>query len=413
MTTCPDKREVAVNLIAGTTTRTHVTSMANGTTAGTRQRRDDYYIHTPLHFRQESDIQVRGEAVSTMTSGRPGQALSLDSYRLLGCSGLRVSPLALGTMTFGSDWGWGTDRDETKKIFDAYVDRGGNFIDTANAYTNGTAEQMVGEFARSRRDQLVIATKYTMATRTGDPNSGGTSRKSMVRSVEGSLSRLQTDYIDLLYLHIWDGIAPVEEVLRAMDDLVRAGKVLYVGMSDIPAWQVSRMQAIAELRGWVPLIALEIPYNLVERTVERDLIPMAETMGLGVICWSPLAGGVLTGKYNRSDLGPGLGGEASSRKQVAAGNGFLTSRALDVAETVKNIAAELGTTPSRVALAWTLLNPAVTAPIVGARSLTQLEDNLGALDVSLAPAQQAGLDEISAIELGFPHDALRRLGFAR
>jgi len=337
---------------------------------------------------------------------------TLDSYRLLGRSGLQVSPLALGTMTFGSDWGWGADRDETKKIFDAYVERGGNFIDSANAYTNGTAEQMVGEFAGSRRDQLVIATKYTMATRPGDPNSGGTSRKSMVRSVEGSLSRLQTDYIDLLYLHMWDGIAPVEEVLRGMDDLVRAGKVLYVGMSDIPAWQVSRMQAIAELRGWAPLIALEIPYNLIERTVERDLIPMAETMGLGVICWSPLGGGVLTGKYGRSDLQAGSDGEggASSRKAVAAGNGFLTPRGLDIAEVVKDIAAELGTAPSRVALAWTLLNPTVTAPIVGARNLAQLEDNLGALDVQLDPGQQTRLAEVSAIELGFPHEALRRLG---
>jgi aryl-alcohol dehydrogenase-like predicted oxidoreductase len=350
--------------------------------------------------------------VSTMTSDRPGQVLSLDSYRPLGRSGLRVSPLALGTMTFGSDWGWGADRDETKKIFDAYAERGGNFVDTANAYTNGTAEQMVGEFARSRRDQLVIATKYTMATRPGDPNSGGTSRKSMVRSVEGSLSRLQTDYIDLLYLHMWDGLAPVEEVLRAMDDLVRAGKVLYVGMSDIPAWQVSRMQAIAELRGWAPLIALEIPYNLIERTVERDLIPMATTMGLGVVCWSPLASGVLTGKYGRADLGPGPEGGASSRREVAAGNGFLTPRGLDIAEVAKDIAAEIGTTPSRVALAWTLLNPAVTAPIVGARSLTQLDDNLGALDVQLDPGQQARLQAVSAIELGFPHDALRRIGLA-
>jgi len=246
-------------------------------------------------------IPVRGAAVSTTT---------LDSYRLLGRSGLQVSPLALGTMTFGSDWGWGADRDETKKIFDAYVERGGNFIDSANAYTNGTAEQMVGEFAGSRRDQLVIATKYTMATRPGDPNSGGTSRKSMVRSVEGSLSRLQTDYIDLLYLHMWDGIAPVEEVLRGMDDLVRAGKVLYVGMSDIPAWQVSRMQAIAELRGWAPLIALEIPYNLIERTVERDLIPMAETMGLGVICWSPLGAGSSPANTAAPTSRPGATGKA-------------------------------------------------------------------------------------------------------
>lgn len=347
---------------------------------------------------------------SAATGSGPG--LSLGAYRLLGRSGLRVSPLALGTMTFGSDWGWGADRDETRKIFDAYVGRGGNFIDTANAYTNGTAEQMVGEFARPRRDQLVIATKYTMATRPDDPNSGGTSRKSMVRSVEGSLSRLQTDYIDLLYLHMWDGLSPVEEVLRAMDDLVRAGKVLYVGMSDVPAWQVSRMQAIADLRGWAPLIALEIPYNLIERTVERDLIPMAQTMGLGVTCWSPLAGGVLAGKYSRSDLGSGPEGGMSGRKEVAAGNGFLTPRGLDIAEVVKDVAAELGTTPSRVALAWTLLNPAVTAPIVGARSLAQLEDNLGGLHIKIDPGQQARLGEASAVDPGFPHTALRRLGLA-
>jgi aryl-alcohol dehydrogenase-like predicted oxidoreductase len=192
----------------------------------------------------------------------------------------------------------------------------------------------------------------------------------MVRSVEGSLSRLRTDYLDLLYLHMWDGMSPVEEVLRAMDDLVRSGKVLYVGMSDIPAWQVLRMQAIADLRGWAPLIALEIPYNLIERTVERDLIPMAQTMGLGVICWSPLAGGVLTGKYSRSDLERGPEDEASSRKQVAAWNRFLTPRGLDITEAVQDIAAEIGTAPSRVALAWTLLNQAITAPIVGARILT-------------------------------------------
>lgn len=251
---------------------------------------------------------------------------------------------------------------------------------------------------------MVIATKYTMPTRPGDPNSVGNSRKSMVRSVEGSLSRLQTDYIDLLYLHMWDGATPVEEVLRAMDDLVRAGKVRYIGMSDIRAWQVSRMQAIAELRGWTPLAGLQIPYNLIERTVERDLIPMAETMGLGVICWSPLAGGVLTGKYSRGDLqtrnGARAGSGPPSRRQVAAGNGFLTARGLDIADAVNEIAAEVGTTPSRVALAWTLLNPAVTAPIVGARSLAQLDDNLGALQVELDPRQRGRLDEVSARAAG-------------
>jgi aryl-alcohol dehydrogenase-like predicted oxidoreductase len=329
----------------------------------------------------------------------------LDTYRLLGRSGLRVSPLALGTMTFG----WGADQDAARAIFDAYVGRGGNFVDTANGYANGAAEEMVGEFAESRREELVIATKYSMPMRSGDPNSGGNSRKSMVRSVEDSLKRLRTDYIDLLYLHIWDGNTPVEEVLRAMDDLVRAGKVLYVGISDIPAWQVSRMQAIAELRGWAPLIALQIPYNLIERTVERDLIPMAETLGLGVVAWSPLAGGVLTGKYGQEDLALESG---YTRKAVAAGNGFLTSRGLEIAEVVKEVAAKLSTTPSRVALAWTGLNPAVVAPIIGARTLAQLDDNLGVFGISLEPEQRARLAEASAVDLGFPHESLRRLGYA-
>ncbi|WP_188194977.1 aldo/keto reductase [Nonomuraea sp. SYSU D8015] len=334
---------------------------------------------------------------------------TLDTYRLLGRSGLRVSPLALGTMTFGTDWGWGSDKDESRRIFDTYVDRGGNFLDTASQYTDGTAETMVGEFAAGRREQLVIATKYTMARRPGDPNSGGNHRKSMVQSVEASLRRLNTDHIDLLYLHAWDFTTPVEEILRGMDDLVRSGKVLYVGISDTPAWQVSRMQAIADLRGWTPLIALQIEYSLVERTVERDLIPMAREMGLGVIPWSPLASGVLTGKYSRSDLEQEVSSDpAGTRKNVAAANGSLTERALDIADVVKRVAGELEVEPAQVALAWTLLNPGVTAPIVGARTPAQLEDNLGALDVRFTEDQLAALDEVSRVDLGFPHEFLAR-----
>ncbi|GAA5200322.1 aldo/keto reductase [Rugosimonospora acidiphila] len=335
---------------------------------------------------------------------------SLDTYRLLGRSGLRVSPMSLGTMTFGSDWGWGADRGEARRIFDAYVEAGGNFIDTANEYTNGTAERFLGEFAGDRRESLVIATKYTVTRRAGDPNAGGNHRKSMVASVEASLRRLNSDYIDLLYLHSWDGTTPVEEVLRAMDDLVRAGKVLYVGISDTPAWQVSRMQAIADLRGWSPLIALQIEYSLIERTVERDLIPMAREMGLGVIPWSPLASGVLTGKYSHADLDHG-GGSASaegSRRNVAAANGSLTERGLAIADVVKEVATEVGATPSQVAIAWTLLNPGVAAPILGVRTLAQLEDNLGALRLDLGDDQVARLDRASAIELGFPHEFLAR-----
>ncbi|AUX38903.1 aldo/keto reductase [Sorangium cellulosum] len=337
-------------------------------------------------------------------------AHSLDTYRLLGRSGLRVSPLSLGAMTFGADWGWGADREEARRIFDAYVDRGGNFIDTANKYTEGTSERLLGEFAGDKRERLVLATKYTLTMRPGDPNSGGNHRKSMVRSVEASLERLRTDYIDLLYLHAWDGTTPVEEVLRAMDDLVRSGKVLYVGISDTPAWQVSRMQAIADLRGWAPLVALQIEYSLIERTVERDLIPMAQEMGLGVIPWSPLGSGVLTGKYTRADLdiGDGAANPAGTRKNLAAANGALTERGLEIAEVVKAVAAESGRTPSQIAIAWTLLNPAVTAPILGARTLKQIEDNLGALDVRLTDDQRARLEKASAVSLGFPHDFLAR-----
>jgi aryl-alcohol dehydrogenase-like predicted oxidoreductase len=336
--------------------------------------------------------------------------LSLDTYRLLGRSGLRVSPLALGTMTFGSDWGWGADNAEARRIFDAYVDRGGNFIDTANQYTNGTAERFIGEFAGEKRERLVIATKYTLATRQGDSNSGGNHRKSMVRSVEDSLKRLKSDYIDLLYLHIWDGTTPVEEILRAMDDLVRAGKILYAGISDTPAWQVARMQTIADLRGWTPLVALQIEYSLIERTVERDLIPMAKALGLGVIPWSPLASGVLTGKYSRADLdiGAGTASAVGTRKNVAAGNGALTERNLAIADVVKQVAAETGRTPAQVALAWTLANPAVTSPIMGVKTMAQLEDNLGALETVVSDEHRARLAEASAIVLGFPHDFLAK-----
>jgi aryl-alcohol dehydrogenase-like predicted oxidoreductase len=336
--------------------------------------------------------------------------MSLDNYRLLGRSGLRVSPLALGAMTFGTDWGWGADEHEARHIFDAYVDRGGNFIDTANQYTDGTSERFIGEFAAERRDRLVIATKYTLATRPGDPNSGGNHRKSMMRSAEASLRRLKTDYIDLFYLHVWDATTPVEEILRGLDDLMRAGKILYVGISDTPAWQVSRMQAIAELRGWSPLVALQVEYSLIERTVERDLIPMAREMGLGVIPWSPLASGVLTGKYSSADLEPRSNGQGAvgTRKDIATGNGALTERGLSIAEVVKAVAAETGHTPAQIALAWTLLNPAVTAPIMGVRRMAQLEDNLGALDVIFTDEQRVRLSGASDIELGFPHDFLAR-----
>ncbi|WP_328398441.1 aldo/keto reductase [Nocardia sp. NBC_00416] len=334
-------------------------------------------------------------------------ALTLDTYRLLGRSGLRVSPLALGAATFGTEWGWGAERDEARKLFDHYVERGGNFIDTATTYTNGSSERLLGEFTRDSRDSLVLATKYTTLRRPGDPNSGGAHRKSLVGSVEASLRQLNTDYIDLLYLHVWDFTTPVEEILRGMDDLVRQGKILYVAISNAPAWQVSRMQTIADLRGWSPLVALEIEYNLIERTGERDLIPMAREMGLGVIPYSPLAGGVLTGKYSRADLtASGVASDDGTRKRFNVALGTVTERNLAIAEVVREVAMELGRTPAQVGLAWTLQNPDVTAPIIGARTPAQLEDDLGALEVDFTAAQLARLDESSAIELGFPHHML-------
>jgi aryl-alcohol dehydrogenase-like predicted oxidoreductase len=333
--------------------------------------------------------------------------LTLDTYRLLGRSGLRVSPLALGTATFGTEWGWGAERDDARKLFDLYVERGGNFIDTAGTYTNGSSERMLGEFTRDNRESLVLATKYSTQRRPGDPNSGGAHRKSLFASVETSLRRLNTDYLDLLFLHVWDFTTPVEEILRGMDDLVRHGKVLYVAMSNAPAWEISRMQAIADLRGWSPLVALQIEYSLINRGGERDLIPMARTMGLGVTPYSPLGGGVLSGKYSRDDLtttsaNPG----ESNRKSFNAGLGMVTERTLTIADVVREVAAEVGRTPAQVALAWTLRKPGVTAPVIGARTPEQLLGNLGALEVDFTADQLARLDKVSAIDLGYPHDLL-------
>ncbi|MFD9882933.1 aldo/keto reductase [Streptomyces alboflavus] len=332
--------------------------------------------------------------------------LTLDTYRLLGRSGLRVSPLALGAATFGTEWGWGAEQDEARKLFDLYVERGGNFIDTASTYTDGSSERLLGEFAHGRRESLVLATKYSTLRRPGDPNSGGAHRKNLFASVETSLRRLRTDYVDLLYLHLWDAVTPVEEILRGLDDLVRQGKVLYVAISNAPAWQVARMQTVADLRGWSPLVALQIEYSLIERAGERDLIPMARELGLGVVPWSPLGGGVLTGKYSREDLTATEAAADGTRKSVTVAGGALSERNFAIVDVVKEVAAELGRTPAQVGLAWTLRNPAVTSPIIGARTPAQLESNLGALEVDITAAQLDRLDAASAIDLGFPHALL-------
>jgi aryl-alcohol dehydrogenase-like predicted oxidoreductase len=329
--------------------------------------------------------------------------MTLEDYRLLGHSGLRVSPMSLGTMTFGSDWGWGAESDEARRIFDLYFDRGGNFVDTAVNYTNGASERFVGEFIADKREGVVLATKFTMAREPGNPNSGGNHRLNMIRSVEQSLRQLGTDRIDLLYLHAWDMTTRPEEVMRGLDDLVRAGKILYAGICNTPAWRIAGMQTLAELRGWSPFVALQIEYSLVERSVEHELMPMAAALGLGVLPWSPLGGGVLTGKYSRADLQDSREAAVSaSRKGVIAASGHLNARSIAIAEEVRAIAGEVGATPSQVALAWTLANPAVVSPIMGARTVAQAEENLAALEVALSPAQCERLDRVSAPDPIFP-----------
>jgi aryl-alcohol dehydrogenase-like predicted oxidoreductase len=302
-------------------------------------------------------------------------------------------------MTFGEDWGWGSDKEESRAVFQAFAEAGGNFLDTANIYTNGTSETLVGEFVKGDREKWVIATKYSLNTRPGDVNACGNHRKNLFQAVEASLKRLGTDYIDLLWLHIWDSLTPIEEVMRAFDDLVRMGKVLYIGISDSPAWIVSQANTLATLRGWTPFIGLQIEYSLKERTPERELLPMAKALNIGVTAWSPLGGGVLTGKYNQPHP---VDGRLSMTDQPFQ----IFDRDLKIAETVLEIAREIGKSPAQVALNWLRNRPNSVIPIIGARKLSQLQDNLACVDFNLTGEHLQRLDNISAISLGFPHELL-------
>src|SRR5258706_2059554 len=308
-------------------------------------------------------------------------------YRLLGNSGLRVSEAALGTMTFGDDWGWGAAKDESRKVYDAFRQAGGNFIDTANCYTSGTSESFLGEFMKDHRQSVVLATKYTMSAPGTDPNAAGNQRKSMMQAVEASLKRLQTDYIDLYWVHMWDQITPVEEVMRGLDDLVRAGKVLYTGISDAPAWWIAQANTLAHLRGWSPFVGLQIEYNLIERTVERKLIPMAKALNIGVTAWSPLAGGILTGKYH---------GHASSEESAEPGRmrsdmakGWMAEREHTerILAALKSVSGETGSSMAKVALAWLRYRPMPLIPIIRARKLSQCQANLAMFDLILSRDQ--------------------------
>lgn len=324
-------------------------------------------------------------------------------YKLLGKSGLRVSELCLGAMTFGEDWGWGSSKDESRKVYETYIEAGGNFIDTANKYTDGTSEKYVGEFIAPHRGKIVLATKYTLSMNPTDPNASGNQRKNMMQSVEASLKRLNTDYIDLLWVHAWDQLTPLEEVMRSLDDLVSSGKVFYVGLSDAPAWIVSQANTMADLRGWSSFIGIQIRYNLLDRTAERDLFPMAKAFDIGVTAWSPLAGGVLTGKYSQKSDEP-----KRYDPDGDYGKTMLTAQNISTAEKVREIAGTTGRSPSQLALRWLLQQNerGVIIPIIGARDIAQLENNLGCLDFELEDQALDQLDSISRIELGFPHDFL-------
>ena len=325
--------------------------------------------------------------------------MPLDHYVTLGRSGLRVSPFCLGAMTFGDDWGWGSSVAEAETILTRFIEQGGNFIDTANFYTKGHSERIIGDHIRQRRlrrDQFVIATKFFSNLFPPDPNAGGASRKSVTAACDESLRRLQTDYIDLYWMHLWDRFTPIDETMRALDDLVTAGKVRYIGLSDTPAWKVAQAQVTAGFRGWAPLVALQIEYSLIERTVEGELVPMARELGLGVTPWSPLRGGVLTGKYtreNKEEVEPRRG------ERVKA---FLTERTFTIVDELVRIAREHETTPAAIALAWVQARPGVDSIIIGARTMAQLESNLAALAVTLDSAQTAALDEVSTPMLSFP-----------
>ncbi|MFD8378248.1 aldo/keto reductase [Streptomyces sp. NPDC059679] len=329
--------------------------------------------------------------------------MSLNTYVTLGRSGLRVSPFTLGTMTFGEDHGWGTSAQESNAILTAYLERGGNSIDTANIYTNGHSEKIVGDYFASRpglRDRVVLGTKFFFNLYEGDPNGGGPGRKAIVQQLENSLRRLQTDYVDIYWLHNFDPTTPVEETLRTLDDLVRDGKIRYVGFSDVPAWATAEAATIARFRGWSPVTALQLEYSLLERTSEGELLPMAQALGMGVMAWSPLKNGFLSGKYSSTTTGD----VDTTRAHLV---GRPTPSDYVVIDTLNDVAHEIGASSAATALAWVqsrtpITSTPITSTLIGARRMDQFEANLAALDVTFTDAQRAALEEVSAPTLNFP-----------
>jgi aryl-alcohol dehydrogenase-like predicted oxidoreductase len=340
-------------------------------------------------------------AVAAQPGGNEAKPSGLDNYRLLGRSGLRVSPLALGGTGIGNASGYGSNVAESRLMFDTYIDRGGNFIDTGNIYNAGESETLIGDFAAGRRNRIVIATKYGGSLDGGasNANGAGSHRRNMRLSVEDSLRRLKTDFIDLLYLHAWDGFTHPDEIMRSFDDLIRAGKILYAGISNTPAWVICRMQTIADFLAWAPLVSMEIEYSLVQRDADRELLPMARGLVLASVGWRTVGGGALSGKYGTAKPPP------TPEQEARRPQGFLTSpldaRTLRIADVVADIAQETGRTSPEVALAWALTK--ITVPIMGVTSIKQLLGNLGALTISLDPQQMQKLEAVSANDPGYPH----------
>ncbi|MFM9372085.1 aldo/keto reductase [Streptomyces sp. Da 82-17] len=328
-------------------------------------------------------------------------------YTLFGRTGLRVSELSLGAMTFGGDPGFGADASTSAKILRTYTDAGGNFIDTANIYTAGRSESILGELLEGRRDSYVLASKYTCATHPGDVNSAGNHRKSLVRAVEDSLGRLRTDHLDVLWVHARDNFTPVDEVMRALDDVVRAGKVLYLGVSDWPAWEIATANTLAELKGWTSFAGSQLRYNLLERTPERELLPQARAFDQAVLAWAPLAAGKLTGKYRRGESGRLSAAGGSGAVEGGSGSAEQDAREAATVTAVLDVAEQSGASPAQVALAWLRSRPGTVIPLISATKPEQLADNLGSADVTLDDAALRRLDEASAVPLGFPHDFLR------
>lgn len=322
------------------------------------------------------------------------------NYKIFGKSGMRVSELCLGTMSFGQDWPFGADEKVSHEVLDAYAGAGGNFLDTANKYHNGQTEEYLGRWLTGKRDRMVVASKYTLAMDHSDPNSAGNHRKNMIRSVEASLRRLKTDYIDLYWVHAYDEYTPYEETMRALDDLVRAGKILHIGISDTPAWAVSAGHVYATLKGWSPVVAVQLEYNLLERTSERGLHPMARHHGMAVTAWGPLAGGVLSGKYTRQESSDSLRIKGNTER------GRTTPHNLEIARAVDKIADHLGTPSSQVAIAWIMSRGYQYFPVVGARKVSQILDVMAATRLQLPADALRELDAMTDPQLGFPHDFL-------